>query len=123
MAKTHTQRTTTVVRISSFNKLLGVAFLCFVGIFSVQGAIAQPSPKTIPENATAKESRLGWACNTGYRSNGSECIAILVPENAYLTDSVAGRGWECHYGFEREANSCLRLAVPENAYLNSFGSR
>lgn len=47
------------------------------------------------------------------RQKGS-CVAVVLPENAYL--GTSGIDWECSRGFHSVGSRCQLTAVPENAY-------
>jgi hypothetical protein len=58
------------------------------------------------------------------------CVAIVVPDNAYLGGSGSdwvcmrgyyGPGWDCDRGFRKAEARCLAVAVPENAHLDFSG--
>lgn len=76
-----------------------------------------------PENSSSKPYGSGWSCDSGFREERSACIAITVPDNAYLTGGVYGRGWECDFGFFLASERCHAVVVPENGYLDSSGTR
>ncbi|MEO0917829.1 MAG: hypothetical protein AAFY31_12745, partial [Pseudomonadota bacterium] len=72
----------------------------------------------IPENAyaTGRSYGTGWACRRGFEEmDGKVCVAIFVPENAFLRSS--GYDWQCHRGFRQDRESCVEINVPEHAYL------
>ena len=50
------------------------------------------------------------------------CIAIAVPENAYLVDKNYGPGWQCERGYSTTDDKvCSKLAVPEFGHIDSSG--
>ena len=65
-----------------------IALVVFAG--PAELALAQEGKAAIPANATAKAYGSGWKCDRGYRKNAGSCIAVTLPENAYLTDSSYG---------------------------------
>jgi hypothetical protein len=85
------------------------------------GASAQEAGVDVPANAfpTSSYGR-GWACQRGYKMEEQACVAIHVPENAYL-DSLGDR-WRCDRGYSKVADGCLAIEVPPNAYLNAAGN-
>jgi hypothetical protein len=80
----------------------------------VTGDVANGS---VPENATASSYGPGWRCETGYRDTDGRCVAIEVPENAYLEDRGRGDGWRCKRGFRKIDGQCQAIEIPENGYL------
>ncbi len=108
-------------------KMLGILMLATAGllIFTAQ-AFAQSSAQipvpSIPENAHARSFGEGWDCDISFRIVEEQCVAIVIPANAYATDRSYGAGWECVHGYtEAEDGVCMELAVPENAYLEASG--
>ena len=91
--------------------LLGSAAL-FVGALPVDGH-AQASPSAVPDNA--RKRSYGWECNRGFRETGGNCVAVIVPANAYL--SPEGTSWTCNRGFRPEGAACKAVQVPVNAYV------
>lgn len=86
--------------------------------------VAQTTARAMPENASAKSYGGGWECNTGFRLNENDCVAVVVPENAYDTNRSYGSGWECLHGFRRADNAaCVAVEVPEGGYLDPSGIR
>lgn len=85
---------------------------------------AQSISTPMPENAHVKSYGDGWECDTSFRLIGEQCVAVIVPENAYGTNRSYGKGWECHHGF-KETNEalCVNVVVPEGGYLDSSGER
>ena len=79
--------------------------------------IAQGPSKEVPLNGLAKPYGRGWECKPGFRQDGTGCVAVKLPENAYLSDSSYGPGWECRYGYKQEGSFCTAVKVPQNAYL------
>src|SRR5258707_9811228 len=63
----------------------------------------------------------GWNCDRGFRASGNECVAVKVPQNAYLSDSSLTTGWECERGFHQSGDTCLPMEIPRNGYLDTFG--
>ena len=45
----------------------------------------QEQTERIPENAEPKRFGSGWDCLSGFRKQENECVAIQVPENAFLS--------------------------------------
>lgn len=83
---------------------------------------AQSTIASIPENAHAKSYGDGWECDPSFRAEGDKCTAVLVPENAYLTNRNYGAGWQCHHGFKEVGGaSCLEVMVPAGGYLDPSG--
>ena len=99
--------------------VLGLVLL----MFATQ-ASAQSTAISIPENAHAKRYGDGWECDTSFRPDGDQCVAVVVPKNAYGINHAYGKGWECHHGFkETNETSCVKVVVPAGAYLDSLGER
>jgi hypothetical protein len=82
-------------------------------------ASAQNTAVNVPRNAHAFDNGRGWECDHGYRTAREECIAIMVPENAYAVTSTYGAGWQCTWGYRQVGEACVPVAVPKNAYLVS----
>ena len=89
--------------------LLGSAAL-FVGALPFDEH-AQASPSAIPDNA--RKRSYGWDCNRGFRETGGNCVAVIVPANAYL--SPEGTSWTCNRGFRPEGAACKAVQAPANA--------
>jgi len=82
------------------------------------GSRSQEIPKQVPVNAQAKPYGTGWECKPGFRQDAVACIAIKLPENAYLSETSHVSGWECRRGYKSDRNSCEAVKVPQNAYLS-----
>ncbi len=82
---------------------------------------AKVNKQVIPENARAITYGSGWECKHGYQKKGNTCIAIKMPENAYLTTSSFGDGWDCSWGYRKSGNACIIIFIPKHAFLNSNG--
>ncbi|WP_170789862.1 hypothetical protein [Ruegeria lacuscaerulensis] len=102
----------------------------FVGVFScLAGSFISSSPasaetNSIPDNAHPNKYGDGWECDLSYRLEGEECVAIVVPGNAYPTNRTYGSGWACMHGFvEVGGTSCTEVIVPEGGYLDPSGER
>ena len=74
---------------------------------------AQASPSAIPDNA--RQRSYGWDCNRGFRETAGNCVAVIVPANAYL--SPEGTSWTCNRGFRPEGAACKAVQAPANAYV------
>jgi len=70
------------------------------------GSRSQEIPKQVPVNAQAKPYGTGWECKQGFRQDGVACVAIKLPENAYLSETSHVSGWECRRGYKSDRNSC-----------------
>ena len=106
-------------RLSNYFIQFILVFLFFMAIPSV--ATAKDTALDIPENAHTNRYGSGWECDRGYRPTKNSCVAIKLPENAFLTDKTYGRGWDCMRSFRERNGSCVAIKIPPNAYLDSFG--
>ena len=64
----------------------------------------------IPKNAyaTGRSYGTGWACRRGFKEvSGERCVAIFVPENAFLRSS--GFDWQCKRGFRQDRDNCVEI--------------
>ena len=86
-------------------------------------SFAQSGSVPIPEHAREKRFGGGWECDRGYRESVGGCVAIRLPENAYLTNTSYGRGWECERNYQETDGVCVAIHVPAHAYLDSSGAR
>lgn len=77
----------------------------------------------VPDNATSWRVGSGWKCNDDFLRSQGECVAVVVPPNAYRSEASYARGWECSHGFTMENEACVAIPVPSNAYLMASGSR
>ena len=75
----------------------------------------------IPENASATSYGRGWECKQGYRRVEGACNAVIVPDNAYPTNSAYGSVWKCEWGYRQVGDACVAIKVPPNAYLRHTG--
>lgn len=83
---------------------------------------AQDGTAPMPANAQSKTYGEGWDCDRGYRRADDECLAVIVPANAFATNRTYGAGWECSHGFrEVDDATCLEVVVPQGGYLDSSG--
>jgi hypothetical protein len=59
----------------------------------------------------------------GYRAVADSCVAIVVPEKAYLTATTYDSGWECERGYREADGACKAITIPANGYLSerSYG--
>lgn len=105
--------------------MLAILALSVVSLLAIgTQALAQSLTPPMPANAHAKSYGDGWECDRSFTVVEDQCIAIIVPSNAYLTNRVYGSGWECHHGFEEiEGVSCTQVFVPEDGYLDASGKR
>ncbi len=84
--------------------------------------LAQDGTGPMPLNAQARSYGGGWVCDLGFRVEGTECLALDIPEHAYPTGRSYGMGWECDRGYEKvNRTSCNSIPVPANAFLQSSG--
>jgi hypothetical protein len=76
---------------------------------------------TAEMSSHAMFTEYGPACGPGYEQRQGKCVAIRVPQHAFL-DPI-GDAWECVSGFQREGQGCTVIEVPANAHLSdlSFG--
>lgn len=101
--------------------LIGMA-ICFVLIFTAQ-SIAQSSTASPPVNAHPMRYGDGWECDLQFRRDGDQCVALVVPENAFPTNRPYGSGWQCRRGFENVDDiSCRAVVVPSGAFLSASGT-
>ncbi|SNS59906.1 hypothetical protein [Antarctobacter heliothermus] len=85
-------------------------------------AFAQDGTGPMPENAQPRGYGGGWVCDSGYRVERAECLALDIPEHAYPTGHSYGAGWECDRGYEEVNRTfCNPIPVPANAFLRAFG--
>ena len=82
------------------------------------GCRSEEISKEVPVNAQAKPYGAGWECKRGFRQGGVACVAIKLPENAYLSETSYGSGWECKRGYKGDGSSCPAVTVPPNAHLS-----
>ncbi|GHC59248.1 hypothetical protein GCM10007315_23630 [Gemmobacter tilapiae] len=61
----------------------------------------------VPANAFLRSSGYGpgWSCERGYEVLNGACVAIDLPENAYL-DRSSNR-WSCNRGFQLSDGACV----------------
>jgi len=80
---------------------------------------SQDSQADFPENAHERNYGGGWECDGSFREVDQSCVAIMAPENAYLTGRSYGQGWECSFGYRQEGRShaCSPIILPANAHL------
>ena len=95
----------------------GTGWACRRGFVETAGGIC--AEIFVPENAFLRSSGYGWECERGYREERDTCVAIEVPDHAYLTNDNSGAGWACNRGFVEEAGACIAIAIPENGYLTN----
>lgn len=109
------------LRRSGAKSLCALTLLAFL---AAPGAgLAQSASAMIPENSRAKSYGSGWDCNEGYRAHGEDCAAIVVPDNAYRTNSSYGNGWRCRRGYREIDETCAAIEIPADAFLNASGDR
>ena len=80
-------------------------------------AKAQGVESTIPANASASAYGTRWQCDRGFRKVDGACAVVIVPADAFLTDSSYGSGWQCKHGYKQNSSACDPVALPANAYL------
>ena len=95
----------------------GTGWECYRGYEEVNEIFCNPIP--VPANAFLRSSGYNWQCKRGFRQEDEACVAIVLPERAYLTEDSSGTGWTCDRGYEAVAGTCSPIAVPENAYLTN----
>jgi hypothetical protein len=61
----------------------------------------------VPSNAYLDEASYGpgWSCERGYEPLNGACVAIDLPDNAYLDRS--GNRWSCNRGFQLSDGACV----------------
>jgi hypothetical protein len=59
----------------------------------------------------------GWECNPGYREVVGRCTRIVVPANAYYSESSFDLGWQCNPGYRQEGNTCMAVRAPAHGFL------
>lgn len=99
-----------------------ISLLSFGACVSIllPGSLNAQAP--LPENAAKSTYGKGWGCLSGYKAQEEECVAIQLPENAYLNGRTYGAGWDCLRGFFERNGKCQPVTIPENAYLDSTGT-
>ena len=73
----------------------------------------------VPDGGFLAPSGERWHCMRGFLKIDDTCRRIVLPANAYLTDTTFGSAWDCERGFEAAGDLCVAIAVPANAYLNT----
>lgn len=73
----------------------------------------------VPKGGYLGPSGERWLCLRGFAKVDEVCRKIVLPENAYLTETVSGSTWDCARGFEAKDDRCVAIVVPANAYLNA----
>ena len=108
------------------NKGMAMLFagtICALLAFTVP-SFSQSGTGSIPGNAHAKSYGGGWECDLSYRLAGDQCVAVIVPQNAFPTNQTYGAGWECHHGFQEvNGGTCVEVAVPSGGYLDASGQQ
>ena len=99
-------------------------------IGSVIEASRKPTGRAWPSSGPLSTPFLGvnqsggrsdrWECDRGFRKNGTSCVALEIPRNAFLASS--GRDWECERGFRKRGGSCVAVVMPANAHLGYSGN-
>jgi len=106
-------------------KLLHGAWMLALYVALVLGiafAVFSETPAGTAEMAShAMFREYGLACGPGYEQQRGKCVAIRIPQHAFL-DPI-GDAWECERGFQREGRGCTVIELPANAHLSylSFG--
>ena len=95
----------------------GTGWKCSRGYEEVSGRSCKPI--LVPANAFLRSTGYGWQCERGFRKQGGGCVAIVLPERAYLTENNSGTGWTCDRGHEAVSGTCAPITVPANAYLTN----
>ena len=73
----------------------------------------------VPDGGFLDPSGERWHCLRGHLKVDDRCVKIVLPENAYLTDTSYGSVWACNRGFEAIGEACVAIKVPSNGYLNT----
>lgn len=95
----------------------GTGWACGRGYEEVSGKFCNPIP--MPANAFLRSYGYDWQCERGYRRDRGACLAIVLPEHAYLTEDSSESGWTCDRGYLAVSGACMPIAVPANAYLTN----
>lgn len=99
------------------NRPYGLGWECIHGFRRVDGVACVAV--AVPEGGYLGPSGERWHCSRGFLKVDDSCVEIILPTNAYLTESAYGSAWECDRGFESTGDLCAAIAVPTNAYLNT----
>lgn len=75
----------------------------------------------VPDGGFLDSTGERWRCTRGFAKVNETCQKIVLPANAYLSDTSRGSAWTCGRGFEVKDDGCAEIAVPGNAFLNSTG--
>lgn len=89
-------------------------FLCILAAIALFAATlphlawAKPTALAMPENAYATGGSMGpsWVCSSRFRESGGACIAIPIPENAYL--DFFGDDLACSRPYRQQQNECVK---------------
>ncbi len=73
----------------------------------------------VPEGGFLDPSGERWDCLRGFLKVGNTCQEVILPDNAYLSETSYRSAWECDRGFEVSGDLCVAIVVPANAYLNT----
>ena len=95
----------------------GTGWDCYRGFEEVDGT--RCAAVFVPDNAFLRSSGYGWQCERGYQREADSCVAIVLPEHAYLTEDYTDSGWSCERGFVANTDQCVAVVVPENAFLTN----
>ncbi|AUQ99707.1 hypothetical protein [Phaeobacter inhibens] len=101
----------------------GPGWECSHGFIEAEGASC--AKVFVPEGGYLAPSGTRWNCLRGYRKIDDFCQKIVLPPDAYLTNSTHGPSWLCDRGFEAKGDACAVIEVPEHAFLNAsaYGQR
>src|ERR1700752_3764926 len=58
------------------------------------------------------------SCDRGYQDELGTCVAVKVPQHAFL-DSF-GDGWECARGYHLDGEHCAAVRLPRHAHLTDY---
>ena len=97
-----------------------VTFFMFSAAVQSETTNGQTADSRVPENATLSRHGEGWYCSPGYRKANNVCEALVIPDNAYLTNKSYGSGWACERGYMAKGTECVVIKVPDNAYLLNY---
>ena len=82
------------IAMNKFQRSIAITFFTLITPLLLVGiprhAGAGTTDDSIPENATASHSGSGWRCNAGFREADGACAGIVVPDNAFATNSKVG---------------------------------
>lgn len=100
---------------------VAVAVLCFGAAFLGVGSLSSiVLAQDMPPHAHKLPYGSSWGCDAGFRRNGNQCVAVVIPQNGRL--NILGNDWDCNRGFRKTGQECVAVQVPSNADLNALGN-